>query len=354
MLLPACERKEGVRAYDAPKDAPPVAVRTAWTVPATWKSVPPGPMTYAAYQVENSPLKMTVSQVTAMASGSATVLANVNRWERQLGLPQSPESEMSKLATPIKLEGREGLLVDLTAPKPAADGGPQLRMLGALVPDGDQVWAFKMSGPAEQVAAQKESFEAVVKSFHPDVAGEKKEGGDGGVATTPNPSPTPSDNTAPAAAGGGKIAGIADFTLPAGWQIDARPRPMREATIVVPPAGGGNAPGEIVVSRLSPNSLADLLPNLNRWRGQVHLAPTNDNAANPGQPISLGQGPAVIRDFEGPDAEGNGRLRQYVAYTQFPGATQTWFFRFVGPYDLVTRSKPEFESFVKSLKFDEK
>jgi hypothetical protein len=150
---------------------------------------------------------------------------------------------------------------------------------------------------------------------------------------------------------GGKIPGIASYTLPDGWQIDPRPRAMRAATIVVK---SGDGQGEVVISKLGSTSMADPVANIVRWRGMVGLAPTADANSNPPQDISLAQGPAVIRDFDGPESAGAGRKRMFVAYTQFPGADQIWFFKFIGPHDLISTSKPAFEAFVKSLKFDEK
>jgi hypothetical protein len=351
-LLGGCDRDDGIRTYNAPKDPPPGAAPVAspvaeagenhWIVPPTWKALPPGPMIKAAYVVsENPPIKLTVSQVTAMESGAATVLANVNRWEGQLGAPKTSEAEIAKIVTPIPLQGREALMVDLKGP--ATDGKPKPGMLAAMIPDNDVVWVFKMTGAADQLDPLKATFEGVVKSFHLDTEPHPS-------TTSGNPPTTPPP--APADAQAGTIPGIASYTLPEGWRIDPRPRQMREATIIVP--GTGNEAGELVVSRLSSASLADLMPNLNRWRGQVHLPPTNDARANAPQATALPQGPGVIRDFEGPESDGANRLRQFVAYTQFPQANQIWFFRLVGPYDLVTKSKPQFEAFVKSLKFDDK
>jgi hypothetical protein len=351
LLLGGCDRDDGIRTYNAPKDPPPGAApvtppmaeagESHWTVPPTWKALPPGPMIKAAYAVsENPPIKMTVSQVTAMESGAATVLANVNRWEGQLGAPKSSEAEIAKLVTPIPLQGREGLMVDLKGP--ATAGQPEPRMLAAMIPDNNIVWVFKMTGAADQLEGQKAAFEGVVKSFHLD------------VEPHPNTVSAKPSHTAPPSPGEGQsgaIPGIASFTLPEGWRVDPQPHQMRAGTIIVP-GGSGNEHGEIIVSQLGPTSLADLMFNLNRWRGQVHLPTTGDASVNPPQAVAFQQGSGVIRDFEGP--EGAGRLRQFVAYTQFPQASQIWFFRLVGPYDLVTQSKPQFEAFVKSLKFDEK
>ncbi|MDB5321350.1 MAG: hypothetical protein JWN40_2981 [Phycisphaerales bacterium] len=344
LLLAGCDRDDGIRTYNAPKDAPPPQER--WKVPSTWKALTPGPMIKAAYQVSiDPPIKLTVSQVTSMGSGAATVLANVNRWEGQLGLPKTSEANIAKLVTPIPLEGGEALLIDLKGPDPAADGKPQQRMLAAMVPDGEQIWVFKMTGAADQLEPQKPAFEGVVKSFHLDA-----EPHDHSASANPPPAPRAAPPQPDAQLG--TIPGISSYTLPEGWRIDPQPRQMREATIIVP--GSGNEAGELVVSRLSVNSLADLMPNLNRWRGQVKLPATNDPGANAPQAMALAQGPGVIRDFEGPESAGAARLRQFVAYTQFPQADRIWFFRLVGPYNLVTRSKPQFEAFVKSLKFDDK
>jgi len=350
LAVAGCRREEAVKTYIAPKDAPPGQVTASseeqqdqpihWTVPPGWKEIQPAPMSIATYQVgENPPLKMTVSQVSLMASGSATVLMNVNRWRGQLGLPPVSEPEVAKLVKPVPLQGHEALLVDLEGAKPAGDQ-PQQRMLASLILDDDRVWVYKLMGPADAVGAQKDFFEGVVKSTT-----FKGQAGATAAATGGNTSAS----GAPASNGAGSnIPGVTAYTLPEGWQVDTQPRPMRVATLVVP---SGNTQAEIIVTQLNMTSLADLKMNVNRWRGQVHLPPTDDMSGEKAEPVSFPQGPGVLRDFAGPESEGNGRLRQLVAMTQFPGAQSIWFFRFVGPYDVVTKNKPAFESFLKSLKF---
>jgi hypothetical protein len=349
LAVAGCRREEAVKTYIAPKDAPPGQVTAAadeqdqpihWAVPPGWRAVEPAPMSIATYEVgENPPLKMTVSQVSAMASGSATVLMNVNRWRGQLGLPPVSEAEIAKLVKPVALQGHEALLIDLEGPKPAGDK-PQQRMLASLIPDDERVWVYKLMGPAEAVAGQKDFFEGMVKSTT--FKGQAQ-------ATSATAGGKSGATGAPASNGAGSnIPGLTAYTLPEGWQVDAQPRQFRVATIVVP---SGNASVEIVVTQLNMTSLADLKLNINRWRGQVHLPPTDDISGEKAEPVTFPQGPGVLRDFSGPESEGNGRLRQLVAMTQFPGAQSIWFFRFVGPYDVVTKNKPAFETFLKSLKF---
>jgi hypothetical protein len=335
LVVAGCRREESVKTYIAPKEPGPPAVVADdqpihWTTPPGWKAIEPGQMNFAAYQVgENPPLKMTVSQVASMGSGAATVLANVNRWRGQLGLPPVSEAEVPKLVKPVALEGHEALLIDMEGPS-------HQRMLASLIPDEERVWVYKLMGPAEAVAQQKDFFEGVVKST--------KFKGQAAVADgNSSATPAPAANSA-----GGNIPGLTAYTLPEGWQVDAQPRQFRVATIVVP---SGNTSAEIVVTQLNMTSLADLKLNINRWRGQVHLPPTDDISGEKTEPVTFPQGPGVLRDFAGPESEGNGRLRQVVAMTQFPGAQSIWFFRFVGPYDVVTKNKAVFETFLKSVKF---
>lgn len=348
LLAVGCKREEGIHAYDAPKDPPPGVKVTAshadddtvqegakihWVVPPEWKQVEAPRMTNAAYQVNaNPPVLLTVSQISARGSEEETVLANVNRWENQMGLPHTSEDNLDKVAMPIKIAGRQGRIINLSGAQSATDGKPRQQMLAALVPDGDSAWAFKIMGPAEVVAPQGKAFAEVVMSVHFDAPG----------------SETPETQAATDRA---KIPGIASYTLPEGWQIDPQPHAMRAATIIVKSANGQ---GEVVISQLGSTSMSDPVANIVRWRGMVGLPPTADASSNPPQEISLGQGPAMIRDFDGPEATGAARKRMFVAYTQFPGADQMWFFKFIGPHDLISTSKPAFEAFVKSLKFDAK
>jgi hypothetical protein len=346
-----CEREDPIRTYDAPQDVPMPQLTggpgITWKIPQTWKPLRvQDRMTYAAFVVEDGLRPLTVSPLPA--AGSAT-LPNVNRWEAQLGLPQpSAEADLAKVVTPIKVDGQDAQWVDLAGPDPAPGGGPQERILAAIVPGRDTFWFFKLQGPADKVERQKSAMSAFLQTI------KLTQGAN--VAQPPAPQmpldhPPVQNNTPPAAAADqeGKIPGVSSMKLPDGWKIDPNPRPMRSATIIVPGKDAG-PPAEIVVSRLGGN-FGGLQANINRWRGQVGLPPAeNENAHKPEQ-LTLEQGPALVYDFQGPEAAGKDRKRQFVFQTNFPNAQQTWFFRLIGPHETVTAAKPAFDSFVKSLKF---
>jgi hypothetical protein len=362
-----CDRREGVRTYSAPKDPQPVQVASAgsasaegagevhFSAPPEWKPLGATGMSVATYRVaENPPLDVTVTPLPASAGD---VLPNVNRWRKQLGLPDTNETDVAKDLTAVKVGGADAQIVDLTGPDPDPNGKSQQRMLAAIVPLAGKVYFFKMSGAANVVGPQRNAFEAMVKSAHVD-----RPGGDAAHASPDHaglplakdglPAGHPPVGQAagqPAAAGEKPaIEGITSYTLPEGWRVDPNPRAMRAATIVV---GEGAEVADLAVTRLGAN-FGDKLSNINRWRAQAGLPPVKDASEAAGQEVSTAQGPVVIYDFAGP--EGAGRKRLLVGMTQFPKAQTVWFFRLLGPHDVVAKNKPAFEAFVRSLKFAEK
>jgi hypothetical protein len=344
-VLAGCEREDPIRSYEAPKDAPMPQLTGGpgirWTLPAGWKALRVNnETTYAAFHVADGLKPLTVSE---LPPAGADTLANVNRWQGQLGLEPSGEGDLAKVANPIKVDGRDATLVDLTGPDVAKDGGPRQRMLAVILPTYERAWFFKFQGPTDRIAQQKDAFLGFINTI--ELTGDKEK-------EAPAPAPIASSRPlAPAIAADkdGKIEGVAAMKLPEGWRIDPNPRPMRSATIIVPGKENG-APAEIVVSRLGP-AFGGKQANMDRWKGQVGAPP---NAPEPKtEEITLEQGPAVIYDFEGPAGAGKERKRQYVFQTNFPKAQSTWFFRLIGPYETVTGAKPAFDEFVRSLKFEQ-
>lgn len=350
LALAGCKRDEGIRTYDAPKDPPPgnVAVATSgsnggnetgarsetirWTAPAGWTEVEKAPMSFATLQPAGEPgMRVTISQ----AGGG--LMPNINRWEGQLGLPPSKGPEdLKKISSEItRADGERALLVDLTGTKPASTERPQQRMVAAIVDGGNgRSWFFKMAGPVDKVGALKPQFEELVKSAT---------FGGGGAK------PLAAEDKPAAAGEAATIPGIASMTLPEGWQVDPKPRAMRAGTIVI---ASGQEQAELAISQFPAAALADMQGNINRWRAQVGLPPATDANAHPAQEVAFPQGPGVLLTFDGP--EGAGRKRLYVVMTKFPKSEQIWFFRLLGPYELVGKNKPALDAFVKTVKFEDK
>jgi hypothetical protein len=106
---------------------------------------------------------------------------------------------------------------------------PTVRLLGAIVPHGDDVWFLKLAGPLSAVGDQKAAFEQFARSLH---------------------------------FGDGKAEPV-KWALPPGWAEEKGPAP-RYATIKLGPKDG---PLELTVTRLdNKGKAADVLENVNRWR----------------------------------------------------------------------------------------
>jgi hypothetical protein len=106
---------ESVRFTDR-KDEP-----VTWELPADWRKGPPVEFGYATFYVgpgEES-LRVTVSKLEGRAG---SLLANVNRWRRQIGLIELSLFELDAVARPLEVNGVAGTWVDMSGPG-ASTGG---------------------------------------------------------------------------------------------------------------------------------------------------------------------------------------------------------------------------------------
>jgi hypothetical protein len=87
---------------------PPIS----WSVPEGWEQQPGSEMRYASFSVGSydPPLELTV---IPLGSEASSVLANVNRWRGQIGLPPIRDQELSEVTTQRDLGGVTATLVDL-------------------------------------------------------------------------------------------------------------------------------------------------------------------------------------------------------------------------------------------------
>jgi hypothetical protein len=158
---------------------------------------------------------------------------------------------------------------------------------------------------------------------------------DANVAPTPTDSPAPTDSTAPQTA--------LTWTAPADWQ----PKPlgaMRIGSFTVS-GDAGNADISIIAF---PGEAGGLLANINRWRGQLGLAPLADGDLADATTALAGAGGLhfTVVDLSGQAAGAPARM--LGAILSFEG--QTYFFKLTGPDALVTSEKPAFLDFLKTVK----
>ncbi|MBC8106701.1 MAG: hypothetical protein H7Z14_08945 [Anaerolineae bacterium] len=128
------------------------------------------------------------------------------------------------------------------------------------------------------------------------------------------------------------------WTLPEGWtQLPAAQ--MRYAAF----QASADDPNLVVtVIPLAPGQA--ILPNINRWEGQIGLPPSSEaDAKSKLKMIEVAGEMFASLDLNGPSQS------IVVAFTQQP--EHTWFFKLQGPSDKVAAQKPKFEAFVQSLRF---
>jgi hypothetical protein len=152
-----------------PDGHPPVAGNTAapdastarsgasgkWPAPSAWKEVAPGSMQVAKFSVpEVNGAKADVT-ISIFPNSTGGTLGNVNRWRGQIGLGAVDEAGLAALVKPLDGKNPDAVLADLSNGK--------RRLIGAIVPAGDQWHFYKLMGDDAAVSPQKDAFIKFVK-----------------------------------------------------------------------------------------------------------------------------------------------------------------------------------------------
>jgi hypothetical protein len=132
------------------------------------------------------------------------------------------------------------------------------------------------------------------------------------------------------------------WTLPKGW-TETKGSGMRYATLQ--PSVKGKC--EVSVITLS-GTFGGELANVNRWRGQIGLAPV-DEAALPKLRTALTSpaGPVAIYDFT---SEGAAKTRMIVG--MLANAESSWFLKLNGDPDAVSAARANFVTYLGTLRFE--
>lgn len=353
--------KDEIRVYQSPKDTPVVAASdrgaaaagdgaagpsgggtgtaaepadrapVPWTVPAGWEEKPASGMRVASYAVKRPDGRSADISVVALGGGSGGELENVNRWRDQIGLEPVTEAGLAGLRTLVAAGDRQVVMYELDGKKLVLDGKHAARTLAAILPAGEMTVFFKITGENALVAEQKPQFLAWLKSVD---TGGGREASAGSPADASSAAASPS---APAAAG---RESLPSWQLPADW-VSAGSKPMRLASFDIPDASGN---GDVSISKLNGDG-GGLLANVNRWRGQVGLAPLDAAAlaGNSKTVTTAGGDRATWVELVGNEKTILG------AIVVRDGAS--WFFKLTAPSAVAGRQSKSFEQFVLSLRF---
>ena len=139
----------------------------------------------------------------------------------------------------------------------------------------------------------------------------------------------------PMVAGGNAIV----WTAPAHW-IAKAPGSVRKGSYTVP--GDGGATADLSVTAF-PGDTGGLFANVNRWRGQVGLAPITESELQSSLEHLDSNGFHIeIVNLAGTS---NSLLGAIVPFNG-----QTWFFKMAGPAPIITREKAGFVEFLRTIK----
>ena len=94
--------------------------------------------------------------ISLLGGAAGGLLANVNRWREQVGMPPIDDAQLREDLRPIEVAGSPAHLVELV--------GSESATVGVILEQGSQSWFFKMTGPSDVVVGQKAAFESLVRS----------------------------------------------------------------------------------------------------------------------------------------------------------------------------------------------
>ncbi len=150
----------------APTNAPaftagPVSIKS-FSAPAGWQQLPDQkPPRVLAFIIGTAPSSAELAVTSFPPTGAGSFLDNVNRWRGQLSLEPIADIQSLKLDEIPTGKDNKGVVLEIDNPKLT----PPKRMLICIVSQSNQLWFFKLTGPSDLVAAQREAFNAFLKSL---------------------------------------------------------------------------------------------------------------------------------------------------------------------------------------------
>ncbi|MFV2065448.1 MAG: hypothetical protein ACC645_00600 [Pirellulales bacterium] len=284
--------RDFIRSVRFPKDAPH---QPTWTLPEGWRQDPAKGMRYATVRFgpQDGPLAMSVIPLQTAGDAETYTLMNINRWRSQLGLPPITAEQLDAETESIELPEGKATMV---------------RFLGTFRSDAMRPSRGPMTVPPSggQPAAEPGKLSD--------------------APSKPAKGPTLTYD-APKTWTPGKVGG------------------MRKAAFQVT---DGEKQAEVTVIDLAA-AAGDLLPNVNRWRGQIELgAMTQAEMDAELSPMAIdGRAGNYVR-LVGPESA---KPREAILGVILVDGGQSWFFKMKGSAELVERERDNFESFVRSIKF---
>jgi hypothetical protein len=250
----------------------------------------------------------------------------INMWRSQVQLPATSDPDAVKQAEPVAIGAEQGRLFDFASEQPMI-GSARQRILVAMLTRGPMSWFFKMTGEDAVVTPQKDNFIQFLKS----------------ISFVENA--TAATSAAPASQSENQNASSI-WTVPSGWQA-LPPSQFLLAEFSISGANGKKA--DVNVAELGGEG-GGLLPNVNRWRGQLGLGAAGENdLPQMTQSLVVPGGQATLVDLTGTDSKTGTQTR--LVGVIVPQNGQTWFYKLMGDEPVVAQQKDAFIKFIQSANY---
>jgi hypothetical protein len=304
----------------------PGATKPGWKVPAGWEEKPASGMRAATILIPEEGKPLDLSVIALPTSGAPSeLLDNVNRWRGQLQLPPLDEASLATATKQLKVGDATMTLVDErgqfsagSMSAPFAGGGP-----------------FSGGPPATSAA--------------PGSSGAPPSAAADPAASTDLPAGHPPIDSAPSVASTGSAP--FDYKAPEGWESQP-PSGFRKVAFKL---NSGDQKADVTAIDLSASapSVANPLENINRWRGELRMAPiTQEQVGSIIKQIQVGGIASVYVELipdSGKPEESQSKEATFAATV--PAGQVVWFFKLRGDRDLVLSQRDNFKTFLESVRF---
>jgi len=302
----------------------------AYEVPEGWEQLPPAQFRDLNFRVGRvGGAEGADCYVTLLSGGGED--ANINRWRGQMGLAPLDDAGLRALPRRTFL-GLEGILAEFQGSfQGMGDTGNEnaedSTLLGVFSQFPRFAVSVKMIGPTPLVEAERENFLSFCDSLQFKTVGTASDA----------PGSTGVDGGA-----GGSGAGAFAWDVPDGWVLGAGSS-MRLVTFNVE----DRPSAECWVTVLKGDA-GGLLPNLNRWRGELGQEPLTGAEVEALPTIEVFGKPAPFLQVQGPVAE-DGRV-SYLFGVITERAGQRVFIKMVGGKQDLLAEEHRFIQFCRSLR----
>lgn len=263
-----------------------------WSLPAGWTRQAGNQFRFATLAIDAASLEVSV---TTLPRGDIDeteyVLGNINRWRGQLGLEPIAAEELPRESKQVEIKDGAATLVDLVGQGSGGMSQP-----------------FARRSEAQPEARPPAADSLRLEAIEPEAA---------------NPVEL-------------------KYEVPNGWQEEPASG-FRKASFKI---REGDQTGDVSVSDLAA-SAGDLLPNVNRWRGQVGLEPTTESDLEKHvEAIDIGARQGKYIEMIGDEKATLGAIVK--------AGNRAWFIKLTGDKKLVERHRDHFKNFARSLRIGEK